>query len=110
MMTAILGTTSKTVPFSAFNEGKAGEIFAEVKRSGTKIVVNDSDDSAECILMSPEDYLKMSDDYDDARLLAVAEDRLSHFDLSKTIPAEEVYRKLGITHEEIDAMPEVELE
>ncbi len=29
IVTAILGTTNKTVPFSAFNEGRAGEIFAE---------------------------------------------------------------------------------
>ncbi len=39
-MTAILGTTNKTVPFSAFNKGKAGEIFAEVRRSGPRIVMN----------------------------------------------------------------------
>ncbi|MBQ3346139.1 MAG: hypothetical protein IJG51_09070 [Synergistaceae bacterium] len=108
-MDAVLNGSSTTVPFSAFEEGKARQIFAEVRRSGTKIVVND-DDSAECILMSPEEYLKMSDDYNDVRLMAVAEDRLSRFDPSCLIPAEEVYRTLGITQEELDAMPEVELE
>ena len=40
-MTAILGTTNKTVPFSAFNEGRADEIFAEVRRSGSMTVIDD---------------------------------------------------------------------
>ena len=108
-MDAILNGTSTTVPFSAFEEGKARQIFAEVRRSGTKIVVND-DDSAECILMSPEDYLKMSDDYNDVRLMAVAEDRLNHFDRSKLISAEELYKELGITDEDIAGWEDVELE
>ena len=107
-MTAILGQTRKTVPFSAFNEGKAGEIFAEVKRSGARIVVNGGE--AQCVIVPMDEYELMTMDRDDVRLIAIADERMSHFDLSKTIPAEEVYRKLGITQEEIDAMPEVELE
>lgn len=107
-MTAILGTTTKTVPFSAFNEGRAGEIFAEVRRSGPRIVMNGSE--AEGVIVPMDEYGLMTLDHDDIRLIAIADERMSHFDMSKTIPAEEVYRKLGITQEEIDAMPEVELE
>lgn len=108
-MCAMLSGVKRTVPLSAFDEGRARQIFAEVRHSGTKIVVND-DDSAECVLMSPEEYVKMSDDYNDVRLMAVAEDRLKHFDRSKLISAEDFYREFGITQEMIDAMPEVELE
>lgn len=107
-MTAILGTTNKTVPFSAFNEGRAGEIFAEVRRSGPRIVMNGSE--AEGVIVPMDEYGLMTLDHDDIRLIAIADERMSHFDMSKTIPAEEVYRKLGITQEMIDAMPEVELE
>ena len=107
-MTAILGQTTKTVPFSAFNEGKAGEIFAEVRRSGPRIVMNGNE--AEGVIVPMDEYGLMTLDHDDIRLIAIADERMSHFDMSKTIPAEEVYRKLGITQEEIDAMPEVELE
>ncbi len=107
-MTAILGTTNKTVPFSAFNEGKAGEIFAEVRSSGPRIVMNGT--KAEGVIVPMDEYGLMTLDHDDIRLIAIADERMSHFDMSKTIPAEEVYRKLGITQEEIDAMPEVELE
>lgn len=102
-MDAVLNGSSTTVPFSAFDEGKARQIFAEVRRSGTKIVVND-DDSAECILMSPEEYLKMSDDYNDVRLMAVAEDRL------KLISQEDFDRMFGITHEDLEGWEDIELE
>ena len=61
-MTAILGTTNKTVPFSAFNEGKAAEIFAEVRRSGTNIVV-DNDGNELCAVMKSEDYQKLVNEY-----------------------------------------------
>ena len=107
-MTAILGTTNKTVPFSAFNEGKAGEIFAEVRRSGPCIVMNGSE--AEGVIVPMDEYGLMTLDHDDIRLIAIADERMSHFDMSKTIPAEEFYKDFGITQEMIDAMPEVELE
>lgn len=108
-MTAILGQTNRTVPFSAFNEGKAGEIFDEVRRSGPRIVMNGS--KAEGVVIVPMDeYELMTMDRDDVRLIAIADERMSHFDLSKTIPEEEFYKEFGITQEMIDAMPEVELE
>ena len=52
----------------------------------------------------------MSDDYNEIALLAVAEDRLKHFDMSNLIPAEEVYKEFGITQEDIDSWENIELE
>ena len=106
-MTAILGQTNKTVPFSAFNEGKASEIFAEVRRSGPRIVMNGNE--VEGVIVPMDEYGLMTLDHDDIRLIAIADERMSHFDMSKTIPAEEFYKEFGITQEMIDAMPEVEL-
>ena len=107
-MTYILGTTNKTVPFSAFNEGKAGEIFAEVRRSGPRIVMNHN--TPECVLVPMNEYEMMTADHDDMKLMAVAQERLSHFDRSKLIPAEEIYREFGITQEDIESWEDVELE
>ena len=104
-----MSANNTVIPLSAFNEGRAAEIFGEVRRSGTRLVVND-DDSAACILMSPEEYVKMSDDYNEVRLLAIAGDRMKHFDRSKLIPAEEVYREFGITEDDIKGWEDVELE
>ena len=107
-MTAILGQTNKTVPFSAFNEGKASEIFAEVRRSGPRIVMNGNE--VEGVIVPMDEYGLMTLDHDDIRLIAIADERMNQFDMSKTIPAEEFYKEFGITQEMIDAMPEVELE
>lgn len=104
-----MSANSTVVPMSVFNEGRAGEIFEEVRRSGTKLVVND-DDSAACILMSPEEYLKMSDDYNEARLLAVAEDRMKNFDRSRLISQEEFDRRFGITEKDLEGWEDIELE
>ncbi len=106
----VIEENTHIVPLSLFNQGKAGEVFEEVRRSGTKLVIDDRDDSAVCIIMKPEDYMKMSDDYNEIALLAIAEDRLKHFDESKLIPAEEVYKEFGITQEDIDSWEDVELE
>lgn len=107
-MTALLGITNKTVPISAFKEGKAGEIFAEVRHSGSCIVMND--DKAECVLVPMNEYKLLSAEHDDIRLIAIADERMSHFDRSKLIPAEEFYREFGITDEDIKGWEDVELE
>ncbi|MBQ6773001.1 MAG: hypothetical protein IJP48_02950 [Synergistaceae bacterium] len=98
------------VPLSLFNEGKANEVFDEVRRTGTKLVVNDDDDSAVCIIMTPEDYMRMSDDYEDIKLRAVAEDRWNNFDESQLISQEEIDREFGITPEDLEGWEDIELE
>lgn len=98
------------VPLSMFSQGKAGEVFEEVRRSGTKLVVDERDDSAVCIIMKPEDYMRMSDDYEEIKLRAVAEDRWKNFDRSKLISQEEMNRRLGITPEDLEGWEDIELE
>ena len=104
-----MSANSTVIPLSAFNEGRAAEIFGEVRRSGTKLVVND-DDSAACVIMSPEEYMKMSDDYNEIRLLAIAGDRMKHFDPSRLISQEELDRMFGITPEDLVGWEDIELE
>ena len=108
-MTEILGMTDSTVPVSAFREGRAEDIFAEVRRTGTRLVVGD-DDSAVGIVMNPKDYLRMSDDFDTIKVMAVAEERLNHIDPSRFISQEELDRRLGITEEDLKGWEDIELE
>ena len=107
-MTAILGQTNKIVPFSAFNEGRAGEIFAEVRRSGPRIVMNGNE--AEGVIVPMDEYGLMTLDHDDIRLIAIADERMSHFDMSKTITQEEMDRRLGITEADLEGWEDIELE
>ncbi|MGN0692277.1 MAG: type II toxin-antitoxin system Phd/YefM family antitoxin [Oscillospiraceae bacterium] len=107
-MTDISGAIRNTVPISMFNRGLAGKIFDEVKQSGTKVVMKNN--AAECVLLSPEEYLRLMDEVNDARLLTIASERMSHYDPETTVSAEELYKELGITREALDSVGEVEIE
>ena len=97
-----------TVSISLFNRGLAGKIFEEVKRVGAKVVMKNN--TAECVLMSPDKYIRLMDEVNDARLLTIAADRMAHFDPATTVSGADVYSSLGITKEDIDACGEVEFE
>ena len=64
----------------------------------------------ECVLLSPEEYTKMADEINDAKLLNLANKRMEKFDVSQSIPAEDVYKKLGITEEDLADYKDIELE
>lgn len=66
--------------------------------------------AAECVLLSPEEYLRLMDEVNDARLLAAANERMANYNPVNSIPAEDVYRELGITDEDIASCGEVEIE
>ena len=97
-----------TIPISLFNRGLAGRIFEEVKQAGAKVVMKNN--AAECILLSPEEYIRLMDEINDARLLTIAAERMDHFNPADAVSGEDVYRSLGITREDIDACGEVEFE
>ena len=97
-----------TIPISHFNRGLAGKIFEEVRQSGAKVVMKNN--SAECVLLSPEEYLRLMDEVNDARLVLLAAERMKSFDPASLIPAEQLYAELGVTQEELDACGEVEIE
>ena len=101
-----MSESNTVIPLSAFNEGRAAEIFGEVRRSGTRLVVND-DDSAACILMSPEEY---SDKFNEAVLIGIARERMKHFDRSRLVSQEEFDKRFGITEKDLEGWEEIELE
>ena len=107
-MKSVMSALRDTVPINQFNRGLAGKIFEEVKKSGAKVVMKNN--TAECVLLSPEEYAKLIDEICDARLLLLASDRMSRADLSKTVSQEEVYRELGISAADLLGDEDVELE
>lgn len=52
----------------------------------------------------------MTADHDDIKLMAVAEERLNHFDRSKLISQEEIDREFGIKPEDLEGWEDIELE
>lgn len=107
-MKSVMSALRDTVPINQFNRGLAGKIFEEVKKSGAKVVMKNN--TAECVLLSPDEYAKLIDEICDARLLLLASDRMSRADLSKTVTQEEVYRELGLSAADLLGDEDVELE
>ncbi len=107
-MANITSAIRDTISISLFNRGLAGKIFEDVKQSGAKVVMKNN--SAECVLMSPEEYVKIMDEVNDARLLSLANERMQNFNSANLIPSEALYKELGITKEDLDAIGEVEFE
>ena len=96
------------IRFSQFNRGLAGKIFEDVKQSGAKVVMKNN--VAECVLISPEEYVRLMDEVNDARLLAVASERMAHFNPATLISEEEMNRRLGITEDDLTGFDEVDIE
>ncbi len=107
-MASVLSAITNTIPISQFNRGLAGKIFDEVKRYGAKVVMKNN--TAECVLLSPEEYVRLMDEVNDARLLAMASERMEHFDSANIISGEEMNRRLGITDEDLADFEEVDIE
>ena len=54
-MNSLVNAIKNTVPITQFNRGLAGKIFEDVKKQGAKVVMKNN--TPECVLMSPEEYL-----------------------------------------------------
>lgn len=107
-MANIVSAIRDTISITMFNRGLAGKIFEEVKHTGAKVVMKNN--TAECVLLSPDEYMKLMDEVNDARLLSVATERMSKYDPNSNISAEELYKELGITEDDLDSIGEVEIE
>lgn len=107
-MASVLSAINNTVPITQFNRGLAGKIFEEVKKYGSKVVMKNN--TAECVLMSPEEYVHIIDELNDARMLAIAASRMEHFDQNSLISENEMLDRLGITEENLNGFEEVDFE
>lgn len=107
-MANITSAIKDTISISLFNRGLAGKIFEEVKQSGAKVVMKNN--TAECVLLSPDEYIRLMDEVNDARLLSMATARMAKTDPASFIPAEQLYTEMGITQADIDEIGEVDIE
>lgn len=107
-MANIASAIRDTISISLFNRGLAGKIFEEVKQTGAKVVMKNN--AAECVLLAPDEYIRIMDEVNDARLLAVATERMENFNPDTVVSADDLYKELGITQDDLDAIGEVEIE
>ena len=60
--------------------------------------------------ITPEESEELKEELYDAVLLDIAMERMAHYDPSKTISQEEMYRIMGITEEDLIGWEDVEIE
>lgn len=106
-MANVIGAIQNTIPISLFNRGQAGKVFADVKRHGAKVVIKNN--VAECVLLSPEEYVSLIDEVNDARLLQMANERMRNFKPDTLISQEEIDHEFGFTKEDLQDI-EVDIE
>jgi PHD/YefM family antitoxin component YafN of YafNO toxin-antitoxin module len=99
---------TNTISISLFNRGLAGKVFEDVKKCGAKVVIKNN--APECVLLSPDEYIKLMDEVNDARLLALATERMAKYDPKATVSEDKVLKELGINADELADADKVELE
>ena len=93
------------IPISQFNKGQAAKIFDRLHSERELIVLNNNQPSA--IILSPEEYARLTEIEEDYFLLLEANKRLEDNKNNKTIPFDSVMNNLGISEEELSEMEDI---
>lgn len=108
IMSSVVSAITKTIPISKFNRGLAGQIFTDVKASGPKVVMRNN--SAEAVIMPPNEYVEMEEAMNDYLLLTMAVERMANYNPDTLISEKEMDQHLNITPDDLDDIDEVEFE
>ena len=96
------------VPITQFNRGQASRIFDRLRTERQLVVLKNNQPTA--VILSPEEYTRLTEAEEDYQLLLLARERLAGDNLKNAIPEQDVLSGLGITEEEIAQAEDVELE
>lgn len=96
------------VPISQFNKGQAAKIFDRLHFEKELIVLKNNQPSA--IILSPEEYTRLTEIEEDYFLLLEANKRMEENENSKTISFDSVMNDLGIDEKELLDMEDVDIE
>ena len=96
------------IPISDFTRGKAGHAFTPVRTGAPVIVVRNNVPAA--VMVSPEEYDRLSEDSENLYLLQEALGRLAKNEGEPRLTHEQLLQELGVTQVDVDTLPDVELE
>lgn len=96
------------IPISQFNKGQAAKIFDRLHSEKELIVLKNNQPSA--IILSPEEYTRLTEIEEDYFLLLEANKRMEDNVNQKTISFDSVMNDLGIKEEELLDMENVDIE
>ena len=96
------------VPISQFNKGQAAKIFDRLHSENELIVLKNNQPSA--IILSPEEYTRLTEIEEDYYLLLEANRRLEADGNNKTVSLDTVMNELGISEDELLSAEDVDIE
>lgn len=65
---------------------------------------------AECVLLSPENYISIMDELSDAQLLITVYQRLAHYNPKDLLTEEDICKHLGIDDNSLNDFDNVDIE
>ena len=95
------------VPITQFNRGQASRIFDRLHTESQLVVLKNNQPAA--VILSPEEYARLSEIEEDYFLLIEATKRLADNSVPAT-PMDEVMKELGITDDELATAEDVVIE
>ena len=96
------------VPISQFNKGKAAQIFDRLRTEKELVVLKNNQPSA--VILSPEEYTRLTEIEEDYMLLLEANSRLDENGDKPDIPFKNVLADLDIDEDELADVEAVEIE
>lgn len=99
--------SNKTVSISEFNKGFAGRIFDDVIANGSKVVLKNN--TALCVLISPEDYSKLIEQLEDLKDLSLANERISSSKNENLFSRSDFEEKFSVNLDEVSPIDEDEI-
>ena len=96
------------IPISQFHKGQAAKIFDRLHSEKELIVLKNNQPSA--IILSPEEYIRLTEIEEDYLLLLEANKRMEDNRNNKTISFDSVMDNLGISEDELSDMEDVVIE
>ena len=100
VMANAVNILNSLIPISQFNKGKAAQIFDRLRTEKELIVLKNNQPSA--VILSPEEYSRLTETEEDYALLIEANNRLEAAGDKRGIPMEEVLADLGISEKELE--------
>lgn len=96
------------VPISDFSRGKATQAFEKARGDKPVFVMRNNEPVA--VIISPEEYKYLSELEEDLYFTGLAIERLEANKGKELLTWDEVRENLGITQEEVDAVPDEDVE
>lgn len=108
IMSIAYETLNSLVSITQFNKGQASKIFDRLSSEKQLIVLKNNVPSA--VIISPDEYIRLSEIAEDYFLLTEAQERLKNNMGKKNLSFEEVMQNYGLTEEDIENAEDLEIE